>query len=152
MNSLIIVKSIHQGNTLKIAERMAQVLGADLVGPEDVDLQKINDYDLIGFGSGIYSNKHHDSLFDLVDKLPNLNGKKVFVFSTSAMIRKSDHSKLESSLEEKGAVIVDEFFCKGLNKNSFMKYIGGMNKGRPNEDDFKRADEFVGKMKGNNFD
>jgi hypothetical protein len=30
-----------------------------------------------------------------------------------------------------------------LNKNSFLKYFGGMNKGRPNADDLNRAREFA---------
>jgi hypothetical protein len=43
-------------------------------------------------------------------------------------------------------MIVDEYSCKGFNKNSFLKYFGGMNKGRPNEDDFRAAEDFVRKM------
>lgn len=147
MKSLIICKSIHHGNTMKIAERMASVLSADLVKPRELNPDRIKEYDIIGFGSGIYSSKHHQFLLDLADKFPNLKGKRVFVFSTSGVIRKRFHRSLSEKLEEKGTVIVDEFFCLGFNTNSFLKYLGGMNKGRPNESDFKRAEEFAGKMK-----
>ncbi len=44
-------------------------------------------------------------------------------------------------------MIVDEFSCKGFNTNSFMKYFGGMNKGRPNADDLKNAEEFAQNLK-----
>jgi flavodoxin len=60
-----------------------------------------------------------------------------------------DHSKLRKKLEVKGYLIVDEFACKGFNTNSFMKYFGGMNKGRPNAEDLKNAEEFAKKLKWN---
>ncbi|UCH88923.1 MAG: flavodoxin family protein [Thermoplasmata archaeon] len=147
MKSLIICKSIHVGNTEKIAKRMAKVLDADVIEPKETEINSLKEFDLIGFGSGIYSYKHHGSLLNLADKLPDLHGKKVFVFSTSGVIMNKFHDDLKQKLERKNAVIVDEFFCKGFNKNSFLKYIGGMNKGRPNEKDFKSAEAFVMKIK-----
>jgi hypothetical protein len=57
------------------------------------------------------------------------------------------HDDLKQKLERKNAVIVDEFFCKGFNKNSFLKYLGGMNKGRPNEADLISAEAFVLEIK-----
>jgi hypothetical protein len=36
-------------------------------------------------------------------------------------------------------MIVDEFGCAGLNTNGFLKFFGGMNKGRPNAEDPKHA-------------
>ena len=58
-----------------------------------------------------------------------------------------DHSLLRSFLQSKGYSIVDEFACKGFNTNSFMKYFGGMNKGRPNAEDLKNAEQFAQKLK-----
>ena len=147
MKSLIICKSVHKGNTMKIAEIMASVLNAEVMKPKDLNLDTMKEYEIIGFGSGIYSSKHHQFLLDLVDKLPDLSGKKVFVFSTSGVIRKRFHRSLNEKLEKKNAVIVDEFFCLGFNTNSFLKYFGGMNKGRPNESDLRRAEEFAEKVK-----
>jgi flavodoxin len=147
MKSLIIYKSLHKGNTEKIAKRMGKILGADLLETEELNLKKIGKYDLIGFGSGIYFSKHHKSLLNLVDKLPSLKSKKVFVFSTSGIIKQVFHRKLKKKLEEKGAMIVDEFFCKGFDKYGFLRLIGGINKGRPNEDDLKRAEDFARELK-----
>lgn len=56
---------------------------------------------------------------------------------------KKDHSLLRKKLTAKGFDIIDEFSCKGYNSNSFLKYIGGMNKGRPNSKDLKHAEEFA---------
>ena len=55
----------------------------------------------------------------------------------------NDHSTLRKKLESKGYMIVDEFACKGHNTNSFLKYLGGMNKGRPNAEDLNAAEEFA---------
>jgi len=58
-----------------------------------------------------------------------------------------DHSTLREKLQSKGYLIVGEFQCKGFNTNSFLKYFGGMNKGRPNEADLKKSEEFALNLK-----
>lgn len=145
MKTLIIYKSIHLGSTKKIAEKLAQTLNSDIKEPHTVNLSDINKYDLIGFGSGIYDSNFHQSILDLIEKL-NLTDKRVFIFSTSGVIYERCHRVMKQKLVEKNAILVDEFFCKGLNKNSFLKYFGGMNKGRPDEGDFKRAEVFAMKL------
>jgi flavodoxin len=150
MKSLVIVKSIHHRNTVKIANAIAKILDAKIKNPQDVKPEEFADYDLIGFGSGIYGEKNHKALLNLADEIPNVNNKKAFIFSTSGITNKNkvakDHIKLRKKLESKGYTIVDEFQCKGYNTNSFLKYIGGMNKGRPNADDIKKAEEFAKKL------
>jgi len=151
MKSIIVLYSYHHHNTRKIANIFANVLNADIKTPQQVEPEKLQEYDMIGFGSGIYSAKHHPSILELVDKLPPVNSKKVFLFSTSGITGKSksakDHSILREKLLSKGYTIVDEFQCKGFNTNSFLKLFGGMNKGRPNEKDLKNAEEFANKLK-----
>jgi len=144
LKTLIICKSYHHGNTEKIAKRIAKVLNADLIEP--AGFENSDEYDLIGFGSGIYSSRHHQSIFDLIDEMTGLEGKKVFVFSTAGMIREINHRSLKEKLEEKNAQIVDEFSCTGHDTYSFLKYLGGINKERPNEGDLKEAEEFAAKL------
>lgn len=144
---LIIIFSYHHNNTAKIAYEFSKVLNADVKTPEQVIMEELQDYDLIGFGSGIDSGKHYKPLLDLVDRLPIVDKKASFIFSTSAMQGESkvkkDHSLLRQMLESKGYAIVGEFSCKGFNTNSFLKYFGGMNKDRPNSKDIKNAKEFA---------
>ena len=139
--------SYHHKNTEKIAEVFSKVLDAQIMTPQMANPEEILDYDLVGFGSGIYDAKHHRTLIDLADNLPQVTDKKAFLFSTSAMMGKDkvakDHSTLREKLESKGYMIVDEFACKGFNTNSFLKYTGGMNKGRPNDEDLRNAEEFA---------
>lgn len=154
MKSLIICKSIHHGNTKKVADGMARVLEAEVMEPEKVNLNGLEKYDLLGFGSGIYSEQHHETILDLVDKLPEVENKKAFIFSTcgAPKIAMSDeyvrktHSRLKEKLQYKGYDIVDEFGCRGWNTNSFLKLFGGINKGKPDEEDLRKAEKFVNNM------
>ena len=151
MKSLLILYSYHHNNTQKIANVFTQVLKAQIKTPKQINLQELQNYDLLGFGSGIYGAKHHKSLLNLADKLPQATNKKAFIFSTSALTGKDkiadDHSLLKEKLQSKGYIIIDEFQCKGFNTNSFLKFFGGMNKGRPNTEDLKNAKEFVLNLK-----
>ena len=153
MKSLLIIFSYHHHNTEKIANVFAKVLDAQVKTPQQISPEELQEYSLIGFGSGIYGEKHHKLLLDLADTLPQITNRKAFIFSTSAMQGKAkvakDHSLLREKLQSKGYVIVDEFSCKGFNTNSFMKYFGGMNKGRPNAEDLKHAEEFAQTLKQN---
>ena len=149
-NSLLIVYSYHHKNTEKVAKVIAQVLDAVLVTPQEVEPDELQGYDLVGFGSGIYGEKHHRLLLELADELPQVKGKNAFIFSTSAIINKSkvakDHSTLREKLESKGYMIIGEFACHGFNTNSFLRYFGGMNKGRPNSEDLKKAGDVAQKL------
>jgi flavodoxin len=151
VKTLLIVYSYHHNNTFKIAEVFAKVLDAQIKTPQQANLQEIQEYDLVGFGAGIDSGKHYKPLLDLADTLPQVTNKKAFIFSTSAIQGEDkvakDHSRLREELQSKGYLIVGEFSCKGFNTNSFLKYFGGMNRGRPNAEDLKNAEEFAQKVK-----
>ena len=143
MKSLLVLFSYHHNNTEKIAKVFAKVLNAQIKTPQQINPEELQEYALIGFGSGIYGAKHHKFLLDLADKLPQVTNRKAFIFSTGALTGKAkivkDHSLLREKLQSKGYMILGDFQCKGFNTNSFMKYFGGMNKGRPNVEDLKHA-------------
>jgi len=126
---------------------MANALGADLLQVQQADANVLEQYDLIGFGSGIYFGKHHKSLFDFVDRLPAIKNKKAFIFSTSGL-RKipfiHDFDKpLREKLQRKGFDIIGEFSCRGLDTYRATKLVGGINKGRPDARDFEQAQDFA---------
>jgi flavodoxin len=147
VKALLVVYSYHHRNTEKIANVFAGVLGARVKSPLQTKPEELGNYDLVGFGAGIDSGKHYKELLDFVDQLPAAAGKKAFIFSTAGMtgadkVRK-DHAALREKLQAKGYVIVGEFGCKGFNTNSVLKYVGGMNKGNPNAEDLRHAEEFA---------
>ena len=58
-----------------------------------------------------------------------------------------NHRLLRENLQAKGYAVIGEFTCPGFNTNLFLKHLGGLNKGRPNEEDLERAEEFARGLK-----
>ncbi|NWF78332.1 MAG: flavodoxin family protein [Chloroflexi bacterium] len=147
MKTLIIYVSVHHGNTEKVAGAMANALAAQLLQVNEADASMLERYDLIGFGSGIYFGKHHESLLDFVDRLPILRNKKAFVFSTSGLRKipfiHDFHKPLKQRLQRKGFDIISEFSCRGLDTYRATKLVGGVNRGRPDIRDLKQAEDFA---------
>ena len=145
--TLIIVHSWHHRSTEKVARAMAAELCAEVKSPQDARPEELAACDLIGFGAGIDSGRHYAPLLAFAEALPDTQQKKAFIFSTSALVsdRKiaKDHAALRRILTAKGYVVLDEFACKGYNTNSFLKYLGGMNNGRPNAEDLQAAGAFA---------
>ncbi|HEY4712269.1 MAG TPA: flavodoxin family protein [Dehalococcoidia bacterium] len=151
MKVLILYISVHHGNTERVAKVMANILDADLLQVEQANASMLEQYDLIGFGSGIYFGKHHKSLLDFVNKLPTLRNKKAFIFSTSGLrkipfIHNFD-KPLKQRLQRKGFDIIGEFSCRGYDTYRTTKLVGGINKGRPNTEDLKQAEDFAKGLK-----
>jgi flavodoxin len=161
MTSLLVLFSYHHKNTEKLANVFAKVLDAHIKTPQHINPEELQEYSLTGFGSGRYGGKHHEFLLDLADKLPQVTNRKAFIFSTCGVpvvlagkkfleeYAAKSHSTLREKLQSRGYVIIDEFACAGFNTNSFLKLFGGLNKGRPNAEDLKHAEEFAQNLKGN---
>lgn len=151
VKTLIVLVSYHHKNTERIARSMAKVLDVSIKKPSEIDPSSLKDYDLIGFGSGVYSAQHHPSMISLAEKLPRSPGKRAFLFTTTGAPKiavndkfiKNNHKKIRDVLEDKGYKIVGEFSCRGWNTNHFLKYFGGLNRGLPNETDLKDAEKFA---------
>src|SRR4030042_6140648 len=101
MKSLLVLYSYHHNNTEKIANVFAKVLDAQIKTPQQINPEELQQYDLIGFGSGIDSGKHYKVLLDFADKLPQATSKRAFIFSTSAITGKEKVAEDHSSLREK---------------------------------------------------
>lgn len=149
MKSLIVLYSYHHKNTEKLAKVFAKVLNAQIETPQQINPEELQEYNLIGFGSGIYGGKHHRFLLDLSDKLPHVINGRAFLFSTCTFKSEvaKNHSVLREKLQSKGFVISGEFGSRGFNTNSFIKNFGGLNKGRPNAEDFNDAELFIQNLK-----
>jgi len=151
MKTLLVLFSYNHNNTEKVANVFAKVLDAQIKTPQQTSPEELQEYGLVGFGSGIDSDRHYQVLLDFADKLTQLKNKSAFIFSTSAMTGEEklvkDHAVLREKLQSKGFKIVDEFQCLGFNTNGFLKLFGGMNKDRPNVEDLKNAEEFAMNLK-----
>lgn len=164
--SLIVLVSYHHKNTEKVARVIAEVIDAPIVAPQDVRVDELHRYDLIGFGSGIFDGKNHGALLDIAERLPPASGKRTFIFSTNGapaaaygsgrydlqadylkLIAKN-HLPLRKRLESKGYRVIGEFSCAGHNTNGVLRLIGGTNKGRPSVEDLQHAGQFARELVG----
>jgi len=128
MKTLLVLFSYNHNNTEKVASVFAKVLDAQIKTPRQTRPDELQEYGLVGFGSGIDSDRHYQVLLDFADKLTQLKNKSAFIFSTSAMTGEEklvkDHAVLREKLQSKGFKIVDEFQCLGFNTNGFLKLFG----------------------------
>ena len=150
MKSLIVCVSKSHGNTRCVANRMAEVLDAEVVEPESVDVETLGEYDLVGFGSGIYYMSVDPRLRDLIRRLPDVDDVRAFTFFTSGArtIPLMDYNKpVRKQLESKGFEVIGSFSCRGFDTVGPFGFIGGINRGRPNDHDLDRAATFAAHLR-----
>jgi len=150
VKSLIICVSKSHGNTRRIADRIAEALDAEVVEPESVDPEKLREYDLVGFGSGIYYMTVDARLRNLIRRLPRVHGIRAFTFFTSGAraIPLLDYNKpVRNQLASKGFEVLGSFSCRGFDTAGPFGFIGGINRGRPNDHDLDRAAAFAAHLR-----
>ena len=145
MKTVIFYESKHHGSTKKVCDRIATECGAVLVRAENVDSNfKWEEYDLIGFASGIAYSKFYDSVNRVAERIPE--DKKAFFIYTCAKNDKDFSAGIKKIVADRGAVCLGSYGCRGFNTYGPLKLIGGMNKSNPNEDELKEAEDFVKKL------
>ncbi len=144
MITAVIYKSIHHGNTRRVAEAMAAALGAEHYTVEEAAQLEASQFDLVGFGSGIYFGRHHHELRRLVANWPKVPSKS-FVFSTAGISSLASwwHGSLVRLLRRRSSEVIGEFSCPGFDTFGPLWLIGGLHRGRPNDADLARAAEFA---------
>lgn len=145
--TLIICVSFHHGNTRRVAEAMANELGATILTPDEVSLELLDDYDLVGWGSGIYFGTHAESLRRLAASLPS-KLRQTFIFSTAGLpfLRSWFHSSLRGTLLARGCTVLGEFSCRGWDTVGPLAWFGGIDRNHPNEKDLQRARTFASSL------
>ena len=140
MRIAIVYYSAHHGNTRKLAEAVAQGREVTLMDALAVKSADLSGYDLIGFASGIYFGKFHQSVVEFArNNLPR--DKKVFFLATYG--GSNGTKAIEKAVREKDARIVGSFGCKGYDTFGPFKLVGGICKGHPDESDLKNACRFL---------
>ena len=141
MKTVICYYSCHHGNTRKVVQAMAEECGADLVDLSAQSQASLEDYELIGFASGIYGFEMHKAVAAFARQyLPA--GKPVFFVYTYGGAKGTGAKVLVQIAAEKGCPVLGEFSCKGYDTFGPFKLVGGLAKGRPNEKDLEKARAF----------
>ena len=141
MKTAICYYSRHHGNTRKVLAAMAQGSGVDLIDVTSRVAVHLEDYDCIGFASGIYYSKFQETVLDFARQyLPR--DKDVFFVYTCGSMRKGYTNAIAAVVTDKGANIRGEYGCRGFDTFGPFKLIGGIAKGHPNEDELQKAKAF----------
>lgn len=151
MKTLILCTSVSHGNTRQIADTIGDVLDARVTDPEQVGLDELRTYDLVGFGSGIFNMSFHPRLRAYVTSLPcSHDGRAAFVFSTSGFpeppFRRYTRG-MTRLLDQRGFDVVDTFSCRGHDTWWPFKPVGGVRKGRPDTTDLDAARTFARQLR-----
>lgn len=147
MKTIIFYRSAYKGNTLKIAQKIAEVLGAELVSIDTNPSVDLSEYDLIGFGSAINFAAHDVQLLRFAKK-QNLKDKDVFIFSTRCRPYLGGyHKALRKIIRDRGGVIAGEFSCRGYDRTGPWVLMDGYNKARPDARDVFKAGLFAEKLR-----
>ncbi|MER5440663.1 flavodoxin family protein [Streptomyces sp. NPDC002790] len=152
MNAVLVCHSVSHGNTRRVADTMAEVLGAKVVTPEQADPAELADADLVGFGSGVFYAKLHPRLTDFARTLPAGRGQgRAFVFATSGLPETPltrFARPLVRLLEGKGYAVDGTFSCRAFDTWAPFKLVGGIHKQRPGDGDLVAAREFATRLRG----
>ena len=62
MRKVIVYSSVHHGNTEKLVKNIAEECQVDLIDAVKQPDADLSSYDMIGFASGIYFSKFHQSI------------------------------------------------------------------------------------------
>ena len=146
MKIVIIYYSKHHQNTKKLLDKIKETDSSlellDVTKNPQVDLSS---YDLIGFASGIYFNSFSKEIIKFI-KNNSLENKNVFLVYTHGAPFGFFLHKIKKTLKKKKCQIVSRFHCRGYDTYVF-KTFGGIAKGHPNEEDFKKAVCFYEELK-----
>lgn len=141
MKTVICYYSRHHGNTLKVLESMAGEGKVDLIDVTTRQAVRLEEYDSIGFASGIYFGKFHNSVLAFARQyLPQ--GKPVFFVCTYGGAKGAGTKALLEIAKQKGCSVLGTFGCKGYDTFGPFKLVGGIAKGHPDARDLENARSF----------
>lgn len=142
MKTAVVYYSKHHGNTKKLLDAIAGAHGdVELIDLTAGNVPDLSSYDVIGFASGIYYSKFHKSLLKFAEEqMPK--GKKTFFIYTYGAEKKGYTTAITDAVSRRGAKILGEYGTFGFNTFGPFKLIGGIAKGRPDNDDLSGAVAF----------
>ena len=119
MRTAIVYASVHHGNTEKLVKRIAEECQVDLIDAVKQPDADLSSYDMIGFASGIYFSKFHQSILEFAEKnLPD--DKKIFLICTYG--GSANYKSIEQILDKKHASVVG-LAVKGMTHSDHLNWL-----------------------------
>ena len=139
MKVAIIYASVHHENTKKVVEAIAGENVVDLIDATKEKERDLSGYDLIGFASGVYYGKFHQTVlkFASVNLPANKDAFLICTCGGNAAFR-----SIEEVVKSKQGKVVGKFSCKGYDTFGPFKLVGGIRKGHPTGKEIAEAVAF----------
>ena len=138
---IIIYSSHHHGNTEKLVKKVVDGTDIKVISVEDAFNIDFNEYNCIGFASGIDFGKFYPDIIEIAKKIPE--NKNVFAIFTCASVNSKMGGQIREIAELRNCKFLGKYGCKGYNTYGPWKLIGGMNKNHPNEDEINEGKKFI---------
>lgn len=147
MKTAIIYYSKHHGNTKKLLDAIKSA-SSDEIALFDVTKAppaSLEEYDLIGFASGIYYSKFEKRVLEFA-KNSTPKGKNVFFIYTCGAEKNGYTKAIREALTGANANILGEFGCLGFDTFGPFKLIGGIAKNHPSSSEIEGAISFYNRL------
>ena len=141
MKTAIVYVSEHHGNTKKLVDAIASAAQVDVIDAAQVGRAALDDYELIGFASGVAFGKYYPQLLAFMrDNLPE--GRPLFLMHTAGDPRETHAATARAIADERRCTVQGVYFCKGFDTYGPFKMVGGIAKGHPTRDEIDGAVRF----------
>lgn len=149
LKTVILYRSKHHGNTKKLVDAVAaahpeiDVIDVSTLGKKEYP--DLSPYHIIAFASGIYYGKFDQDIRRIAQECLR-DGDNVIGFITYGGNEKFNGSELSGICRLKLANMLSIYGCPGFDTYGPFKFVGGMNKGRPNAEDIQGAVDFYDRI------
>lgn len=143
MKTAICYLSCHHGNTRKVVQAMAEAGGADLIDVRTRQMVRLEEYDRVGFASGIYGFEMHKALIAFARQyLPA--GKPVFLSTPMAVQRATARRRCARSPGKRAARCWGSFPAKAMTPSAPSSWWAALPRDGPMRRIWKRRGRFTG--------
>lgn len=149
IKTVIVFRSKHHGNTRKLVEALKSAHPEiDVIDVADLGKNEYPDlspYHIIIMGSGIYYGKFDKDVLRVADHCLR-DGDNVVGLMTFGGSSKANGHDLDAICRLKFATLLCSYGCPGFDTYGPFKFVGGMNKDRPNQEDLDGVVVFYDKL------
>lgn len=138
----IVYASVHHKNTEKLLQGIQLSCAIDLFDLTKESDMDLSTYDAVGYASGIFALKMHSLIYKILDENKTLP-KKAIAMCTSGIGKGTMIKRFSKVLEERGFEVLGEFECKGYDTFGPFKFVGGINRKHPTEQDIADGIAFL---------
>ncbi|MGI6713608.1 MAG: flavodoxin domain-containing protein [Bacilli bacterium] len=143
---VIIYTSYHQRNTFNLLQAslpIEEYTWVNLLRGEEKNLA-LNHFDVVILGSGIYYGKMHKRLLAFIAaQKEELASKTLALVITAGKTPEHYQRRVKRYLKRLKLPSHRVYACLGYDTFGPLRLIGGINKGRPNEEDKERLSAFI---------